>query len=184
MESMLKLSIRALSATWDLYSNAKGVSISISENLKETFDKITQKLEEATEQLSELVDTVDASKLASACVERTTATRKISHVGECSIIDGYSHCLADSNNDSKDSNCHSAETTTATSTSKSSRIEAQVYATALEAYKLSKELQTDPSLLPQIHFPIEQRVAVYAPYWIPLFIPLLRAIFKSKDKTA
>ena len=172
MESMLKLSLRSLFASWDLYSNASGVSITISENLKETYDKITKLLREATETLTS------------------------SHSGNC-IIDSDFQCFADPNSDSdSDSNNNnnnnnnninskSADKTaesTSSSTFPSLRIQDQAYATSFEAYVLSKKLQTDPSLLPQLYFPIEQRLAMYAPYWIPLFIPLLRAIFKKKDK--
>ena len=40
--------------------------------------------------------------------------------------------------------------------------------------KLTEELIIDKSMQPIIQYPIDQQIAVYAPYWIPIIIPLLR----------
>ena len=36
-------------------------------------------------------------------------------------------------------------------------------------------LANEASLLPAVYFPTEQTVSIYAPYWIPILIPILRA---------
>ena len=52
----------------------------------------------------------------------------------------------------------------------------QAYRLSKLALRLSSELSSHPSLLPATHFPVEQVVSVYAPYWVPCLIPLLKAM--------
>jgi hypothetical protein len=49
------------------------------------------------------------------------------------------------------------------------------YKLAQSALRHADELSTDPTLLPVTHFPLEQVMSVYAPYWIPVLIPLIKA---------
>jgi hypothetical protein len=53
----------------------------------------------------------------------------------------------------------------------------EVYSLLSSAYSLSQQLETEESLHPQPYFPLEQQLAIYAPYWIPITIPLLRELF-------
>lgn len=44
----------------------------------------------------------------------------------------------------------------------------------VDAYKICSVVRTDSSLSPVSFFEIEQYTAVYAPYWVPILIPLLK----------
>ena len=52
------------------------------------------------------------------------------------------------------------------------------YSEIRRAVALAQRLARDPSLLPTVHFPWEQVVSIYAPYWIPCFVPVLRAGYR------
>ncbi len=49
------------------------------------------------------------------------------------------------------------------------------YHTLLEACALAQSLLHEPSLLSEPYFPPEQRASVFAPYWVPVLAPLIKA---------
>ena len=49
------------------------------------------------------------------------------------------------------------------------------YAALVEACAVAQSLLDEPSMLPSLYFPLEQRASVYAPYWVPILAPLMKA---------
>ena len=46
-----------------------------------------------------------------------------------------------------------------------------------QAVKLSYHLSVDPNLLPDPYFPLDQQLVMYAPYWIPILVPLAKGCY-------
>ena len=47
---------------------------------------------------------------------------------------------------------------------------------ALQANILANELSVDPSLLPPVYYPIDQQIVMYAPYWMPIIVPIAKGL--------
>ena len=46
-----------------------------------------------------------------------------------------------------------------------------------QAVRLSYQLSIDPNLLPDPFFPLDQQLVMYAPYWIPILVPLAKGCY-------
>ena len=55
--------------------------------------------------------------------------------------------------------------------------EAAAHAHCLRALQLGNELSTDPGSQPPPYFPIDQQVALYSPFWVPILIPLSKGLY-------
>jgi hypothetical protein len=42
--------------------------------------------------------------------------------------------------------------------------------------KIANDLSIDPSILPPLYFPLEQELLIYAPYWVPIIVPLFKGL--------
>jgi hypothetical protein len=51
-----------------------------------------------------------------------------------------------------------------------------VYKKAYEASEIATEISKEPSLMPHQNFPFEQLLAVFAPFWVPILIPLVKGL--------
>ena len=52
----------------------------------------------------------------------------------------------------------------------------ELHKLALQANILSNEISVDPSLLPPAYYPIDQQIVMYAPYWMPIFVPIAKGL--------
>ena len=59
--------------------------------------------------------------------------------------------------------------------SSSSSSASAYYVSLVEACAVAQSLLDEPSLLSSLYFPLEQRASVYAPYWVPILAPLMKA---------
>ena len=51
------------------------------------------------------------------------------------------------------------------------------HAHCLAALQLSNELAIDPGFQPLSYFPLDQQLALFAPYWVPITIPLCKGVY-------
>lgn len=55
------------------------------------------------------------------------------------------------------------------------RDEETYYRLLVETCRIGEALLADPTLLPALYFPLEQRASIYAPYWAPVLAPVIKA---------
>jgi hypothetical protein len=51
------------------------------------------------------------------------------------------------------------------------------HAHCLRALQLSNELAVDPGFQPPPYFPLDQQLALYSPFWVPILIPLSKGLY-------
>ena len=47
----------------------------------------------------------------------------------------------------------------------------------LKANILAHEICSDPNHLPAVYFPVDQKLVMYAPYWMPIIVPLCKGLY-------
>ena len=55
-------------------------------------------------------------------------------------------------------------------------LSADSFSHLIRANELCLQLLYDPALLATLHFPLEQQASIYAPFWIPVFAPIVKAL--------
>lgn len=52
----------------------------------------------------------------------------------------------------------------------------EAYTFAKNGLELANDLSVDPFILPPLYFPLDQEVLIYAPYWVPIIVPLFKGL--------
>jgi hypothetical protein len=50
------------------------------------------------------------------------------------------------------------------------------YILVKNSLQIANSLSVDPSILPPLYFPLEQESLIYAPYWVPIIVPLFKGL--------